>query len=296
MEKFQKKTENLSFFSGLRKKMKARSHDLTSFFLFLAPVFFATRAEAVTELARINERIITLEEFNSKYQDNLRFFQMKQPSRRKVLDDLIKRELGVQEAKRQGLDKDPEIQARINTVLYHALLEKALNKELSSIQVSEADAKEFYLRYPVIRTSHIFVGLKKDASADAVKAAYKKIKLIEQGPLKKFSFSEVAQKFSEGPAAPMGGDVDYQSSDKLDPYYYEAALNLKVPGAISGIVRTPFGLHIIQLTGIRPWEQTDHAEAKRRLFEHRRTEVLEKYMAQLHAKSRIAVRFDLLKD
>ena len=90
-------------------------------------------ASAATEVARVNQTVITADEFERKYQENLKFFQLKAPTKQSVLDDLIKRELGIQEAKKMGLDKDPDVQDRMNTVLYHSLLEKKLNKDFEKI-------------------------------------------------------------------------------------------------------------------------------------------------------------------
>ncbi len=56
------------------------------FLISLQPAFSAT------ELARVDNTVITLEDFNKKYQENLKFFQMKAPKKRDVLEDLIKRE------------------------------------------------------------------------------------------------------------------------------------------------------------------------------------------------------------
>lgn len=260
--------------------------------LISVPVF------AATELAKINESIITLEDFNSKYQDNLRFFQLKPPSRKKVLDDLIQRELGIQEAKRQGLDKDPDIVNRVNTVLYHALLEKTLAKDLDAIHITDADAQSYYLKQPTLRTSHIFISVKPAASPSEQKQAYERLRKIQTEHLAKgvLSFAEIAQRFSEGPAAPMGGDIDFQNRNRLDPAYYDAALKLGSPGKVSDIIRTQYGYHIIKLTAIKPWEQADHAEAKRWVFEDRRAKIFEKYMTQLRTRSKIAVRTELLRD
>lgn len=253
---------------------------------------------AATELAKINGTVITLEEFNSKYQDNLRFFPLKPPSRKKVLDDLIQRELGLQEAKRQGLDRDPEVINRVNTVLYHALLEKTLSKDLEAIHISDSEAKSLYSKTPTLRSSHIFVALRPNATPAEQKQAHDKIRKIQEEYLKKnkMSFSEIAQKFSEGPAAPMGGDIDFQNRNRLDPAYYDAALSLGTPGKVSGIVRSQFGYHIIKLTAIRPWEEADHAEVKRWAFEEKRARIFEQYMANLRSHSKIAVRPELLRD
>jgi parvulin-like peptidyl-prolyl isomerase len=259
-------------------------------------------SHAATELAKVNSTVITLEDFNKKYKENLKFFQFKAPNKANVLDDLIKRELGVQEAKKLGLDKDPAVLDRINTVIYHALLDKKLSKDFENIHITDEEAKAFYASNPEVRTSHIFVGVKPDATPDQDKAAYSKIKKINDDYLRpglkdgKMSFAEVAQRFSEGVAAPMGGDIDYQTKDKLDPTYYDNAIKLRTPGKISGIVRSQFGYHIIKLTAIRPWEEVDKAQVKRMLFEQRRNEIFEKYMGQLRHQAKVSIKNELLKD
>lgn len=261
-------------------------------------VIFVSLARASTLLAKINGTTILLEDFNKKYKDNLRFFQFKAPTKKNVLDDLIKRELGIQEAKKLNLDKDPEVVERMNTVLYHALLDKKLSKDFELIHVSDADAKEYYDKYPEIRTSHIFIALRPDAKPEEVQKAETRIKKIYNDFVKpgKMTFAEIAQRYSEGVAAPMGGDIDYQGKDKLDPQYYETALNLKSPGKISGIVRTQFGLHIIKLTSIRPWDAADRAQIKRLVFEEKRALVFEKFMSQLRKQAKIEINDALLKD
>ena len=270
-----------------------------SLLVILFAVFgFAKVIEAATELARVNGAVISLEDFNKKYRENLKFFQFKAPTRKSVLDDLIKRELGIQEAKKEGLDKDPEVIDRMNTVLYHALLDKNLSKDFEKIHISDEEAKTFYGKNPEVRTSHIFVAVRPDAPAEEAKKAYEKIKKIQDEDLKggTASFAEVAQNKSEGIAAPMGGDIDYQTRDKLDPTYYETATKLKTPGKVSGIIRSQFGYHIIRLTAIKPWEDADKAQVKRMLFDERRSQIFENYMARLKQQAKVAIKSDLLKD
>jgi parvulin-like peptidyl-prolyl isomerase len=255
-------------------------------------------AHAATELAKINGATISLEEFNQRYQDNLKFFQFKAPSRKAVLEDLIKRELAIQEARKLGLDKDPVVIERMNTVLYQALLEKKLAKEFEQIKISDDEAKAYYSKNPEIRTSTIFIALAPNASAEEVKKGTERMRQIQNEQLKpgKMTFAEVAQRFSEGPAASMGGDIDFQTRDKLDPAYYDAALALRTPGKVSDIVRTPFGLHLIKLAAVRSWDETDRGQVKRMIFEERRAQIFEKFMGQLRNQAKVNVRSDLLKD
>lgn len=263
---------------------------------YIVLLLTSTFAHAATELARINDHVITLEEFNKKYQESLKFFQLRAPSKKAVLDELIKREIAVQEAKKNGLDKESIVTDRIETVLYNALLEKKLTTEFEKIHVSDEEAKEFYTKNPEIRTSQLFVALKPDATTKDEKDAMDRMKKMETEVQAGKGFSDVAQRLSDGPTAPMGGDMDYQTRDRLDPIYYSEAIKLKTIGKMSPVFRTPFGYHIVKLTGTKTWEQVDHALVKRLVFAQRRVEIFENYMKDLRKKNQVTANEDLLKD
>lgn len=265
--------------------------------LAVVSVIGVSAALAATELAKINDMSLSLEDFNKKYAENAKFFQYRAPSKKAVLDDLIKRELGIQEARKLGLDKDPEVIDRMNTVLFQALVDKKLAPEFDKINVSDREAKDFYAKNPEIRTSQIFVALPGGATPAQEKEALDKIRKIQNEQLKpgKMSFAEVAQRFSEGNSAPMGGDIDYQTRDKLDPAYFEAAVGLRTPGKVSDVVRSAFGYHIIKLTGIRSWEDADREQVKRALFESKRSDLFDKFMGRLRQGAKVSVNNDLLK-
>lgn len=261
----------------------------------------AITAYAAAELARINGSVITLEDFNNKYRENMKFFRYKTPTKENVLEDLIRRDLGIQEAKRLGLDKDPEVIDRVNTVLYHSLLDKMLAKKFDAIAISNDEIEEYYKQNPEVRTSHIFVQVRVDATKAQEAAAYKKmltIKGILDGAMKsgKETFAEIARKHSEGVAAAAGGDIDYQTKDKLDPAYYAAAVALKKPGNLSSILRTQFGYHIIKLTAVKEFKDVDRGQYKRIIFDEKRAKIFEAYMDDLKKKAKISVNYNLLKD
>lgn len=267
---------------------------------FLTVVSLVTLAPLNTfgavEVANINGRSITIEEFNRLYSENIKFYQLKVPTKENVLDDLVKRELGVQEAKRMGLEKDSEVIDRVNTVLYQALIEKTLAKKFDEIKISDSEAQSFYAKNPEIRTSHIFVAVSQGAPTELEESALKKITDIKNTHLKntKMSFAEVAQRYSEGMAAPLGGDLDYQTRDRLDPAYYEAAVKLGL-GQVSGIIRSQFGYHIIKLTGKHSWNEVDRAKIKRLAYEEKRQKIFDSYMADLRKKSNVKVNYKALK-
>ncbi len=267
---------------------------------FVFTFIFSPVARAATKLAEINSTVITLEEFNKKYRERLKFFRYKAPTKKNVLDELVNREIGISEAKRLKLDKDPEVIEKINTVLFNSLLDKTLATKFDEIDVTDSEVDSYYSRNPEIRTSHVFVQLRFDANAKQQKAAFDKIKSLQDKlneTLKagKKTFAEFARENSEGVAATTGGDIDYQTKDKLDPTYYETAVNLKKVGAVSDVVRSQFGYHIIMLTGIKDLKDVDKGHYKRIIFDEKRTKIYEAYMDQLKKKSKVVVNSALIK-
>jgi peptidyl-prolyl cis-trans isomerase C len=264
------------------------------------PMAIAANSPAGTELAKINSTVITLEEFNNKYKENMKFFRYRVPTKKNVLEDMIRRDLAVQEARKMGLDRDPEVIDRINTVLYHSLLDKKLSSKFDSIQITDEEIKAFYKDNPEIRTSHIFVQVRYDASDAQEKAALTKIKRIQTSlneALKggKGTFAEIARTQSEGIAAATGGDIDYQTKDKLDPAYYQAATKLKV-GGVSDVVRSQFGYHIIKLTALKDYKDVDKGQYKRLIFDEKRSKIFEAYMDDLKKTSKVSVNYELIKE
>lgn len=255
---------------------------------------------SATELARVNSKVITLEEFNRQYRENRKFFQYKTPTKQTVLEEMIRRDLGIQEAKKLGLDRDPEVIEKINTVLYHSLLDKKLAGQFKAIDVSNTEAEEFYKKNPEIRTSHIFVQVRSDATRAQENAALDRMRKI-QGELNdglksgKVTFAEISGTYSDGVAGSTKGDIDYQTKDKLDPAYYAAALKLKI-GEISPIIRSQFGYHIIKLTGMKDIKDVDRGQIKRMVYDEKRNKLFEAYMDELKKKAKVSVNSALLKE
>ena len=263
----------------------------------LAGVFLTHIAHASIEAARVNDKVITLEEVNTKYAEAYRGNPLTAPSKKQVLDDLIKREAAIQEAKRLKIDQDPITNDRINSVLFYSVIERKLGSEFEKITLSDAEAKSWYEKHPEIRTSHIFIALPPDASSeDEQKATAKLNELLTEVKAGKNSFAEIAQKNSEDPSAAVGGDLDYRMLDRLDPSYYKAALKIGKIGQITGPIRTSFGVHLIRLTGKHTWTEVDRIHVKKIIFEERRQEIVAKYLNDLRQKANISVNEKVIKE
>ncbi len=252
---------------------------------------------AATEAAKVNDKVITLEQVNARISEQVRSGSPVALSKKAALEDLVKREAAIQEAKKLKLDQDPAVAERINNVLYFSVIEKKLGTEFEKITLSDAEAKSWYEKNPEIRTSHIFVALPSDASAeDEKKASTKLTSILSEIKSGKISFAEAAQKNSEDPSAAMGGDLDYRLKDRLDPNYYRAALKLGKAGDISSIVRTPFGLHLIRLSGKHSWSEVDRQNVKRVIFEEKRNELVTGYLNGLRQKAKVTINSSVIKE
>jgi peptidyl-prolyl cis-trans isomerase C/peptidyl-prolyl cis-trans isomerase D len=264
----------------------------------LAGVLISTQMTfASTEAARVNDRVITLEDVNSKLAEVARANPLNAPTKKQILDDLIKREAAIQEAKKLRLDQDPVVTERINNVLFFALLEKKLGADFERMTLSEAEAKGWYEKNPEIRTSHIFVALPPDATADdEAKASKKLANALSEIKSGKVSFAEAAQKYSEDPSSAMGGDLDYRMKDRLDSSFYKAAIKLGKVGDITNPIRTPFGMHLVRLTGKHPWVEVDRTRVKRLIIEERRQELVGRFLNDLRQKTKVSISDKSLKD
>ena len=97
-----------------------------------------------------------------------------------------------------------------------------------------------------VKASHILIPVPN--SADSVQA---KVTAAEVAKLAKSGqdFSALAVKYSKDPSnAQKGGDLGWFGKGRMVPQFEAACFKAKV-GEVVGPVRTPFGLHIIRVTG-----------------------------------------------
>lgn len=119
---------------------------------------------------------------------------------------------------------------------------------------------------------HILVSLPPDSDMDAAAKARSKAQLILERLEKGEAFAEIASAESDDPgSAANGGDLGFFGKGVMAPEFEEAVFTLD-KGERSGIVKTPFGFHIIEVTGITPEIATP--------FEDVRDELVREYLAE----------------
>ena len=176
-----------------------------------------------------------------------------------TLDDQINRmiqQLGSQESLEEyfGGTSLRQIRRDFRDEIEERLLVENLKQQKNSeVRISRREIEGFYRTFrdslpeknESVKISHILFEV--EASPAAVKAAEEKAGGILKRLKKGEAFAELAQEFSEDPgSATRGGDLGMMQRGDLVPEFEEVAFGL-APGEISDIVRSRFGLHIIQL-------------------------------------------------
>ena len=202
-------------------------------------------------------------------------------SRRKVLDQLIIERLQLRIARRANIKiPDADIINRINGVKARAqaegisfdeylarqnLTEKKLRDSIteslvlervqkgnvnSRIRVTDREVNEYlsssagqdWLKVR-FRLSHILLPFEGNDDSASIKKAQEIIDLVKE---RKESFASLAAKYSKGPNASKGGDLDWRAKEQLPTMFVEQVNNLK-PNQLTKPFRSNAGIHILQL-------------------------------------------------
>jgi parvulin-like peptidyl-prolyl isomerase len=241
-------------------------------------------------VAKVGSTEISLKDFKAKYED-VRRQTINPPSPEVFLEDLIRFEIGVQEAEKKKLENDPTVKERWKQELYKALIEKEIGAGVEKIKISEAELRDFYKNNPEIRSSHILIEYKPDAT-DEQKAAAKKraYEIYEDVKKSKRPFEELVKLYSDDTLSKAaGGDIGYQNRITVVPTYYEALLKLDT-NEISAPIQTQFGFHIVKATGRRSFQDANRRQIRASVYDEKRKALFDAYF------KKVGSRYSVTKD
>ena len=246
-------------------------------------------------VAIVGNKKITIEEFNKKFNE-VKSQTINPPTKELFLEDLVRYEIGVQEAEKRKLEKDPIVQDRFKQELYKALVEKELGQKVQNIKVTDKEMEDFYKKNPEIRTSHILIEYKPEATAAQIAEAKKRAtEIYEEVRKSKRPFEELVKLYSDDPLSKQsGGDVGWQSRVTLVPSYYNTILAMKV-GEVKGLVETQFGFHIIKVTGRRSFENANKRQIRAAVFDDKRKLMFDDLFEKLKKQYPVKVNPSLIK-
>ena len=277
------------------KTLKIRIIMKVGIFVLATALTFSAFAQAPTDVvATVNGKKITVAQLEEYHSQNLRFISQRRITKDVSLDDLINRELGIQRARKSGIDKDPVVIQKLEDILYHAQISKDLEGELKKITVSDDEVRKYYTDNKEYRTAHILYRVRAQPSPDEVKKALEQsLGIYEEVSRNPDSFATLANKYSQSTAAPVGGDLGFQPPTRLAPEYYAAIKGQKV-GFVSRPVRSQMGYHIIKVLGIKEFDQIDKNLYKKVIYDQKRDAILAKYFKDIQKKSDIKINKNLL--
>ncbi|MEZ0390988.1 MAG: peptidylprolyl isomerase [Pseudobdellovibrionaceae bacterium] len=268
---------------------------LAAFLLAASIVHSAGAQSKDSVVAVVGTKTITLDEFNRKYNE-VKSQTINTPTKGQFLEDLIRYEVGLQEAERRKLQNDPLVQERMRQELYKALLEKDLGEKVQKSNVTDKDMRAYYKTNPEIRTSHILIEVKPGATAEQRAEAKKRAtEILDEVKKSKRPFEELAKLYSDDPYTKQtGGDAGWGNRVTWVPSYYEAAMKMDV-GQISNLVETPFGFQIVKLTGRRTYENANKRTIRIAVFDEKRRELFNDYFEKLKKSYKIQTNRKLIE-
>lgn len=176
---------------------------------------------------------------------------------KRVAHKLFVNRLLAQEARETGVAEEP---------LHAAVLAQKTEEYLASVRLKALDeepipdmaeaAREQYLANPesystptLVRVAHVLIRFKNRTGQTRPKEeARKLIESIRQRLLNGEDFESVAVETSEDPSVNTNkGDLGFFGRGRMVEAFEKAAFALREPGALSDVIETSFGFHVIKL-------------------------------------------------
>jgi peptidyl-prolyl cis-trans isomerase C len=214
--------------------------------------------------------------------------------KKELLDTMVVRELILQQARKDGLDKSPEVAAKLEELKKRVVVEAFLKKKVEEqAKVSDEEMKKFYEENKdkfktgaQVHASHILMKSEDEGQ--------KVLKELKEGG----NFEELAKKHSIDGAAAKGGDLGWFSKGSMVPEFEKVAFGLK-DGEISGLTKTQFGYHIIKVTGKRPAGIRTFDEVKEQIktaiLPSKQQEVFQKLKEDIKKDAKVTIKEEVLK-
>lgn len=195
---------------------------------------------------------------------------------------------------------DPTVKGNHGDVYYFTGGQMTVTFENAAYAMKKGEISSFPVRSPFgyhvikildripsrgsLKVSHIMARFKISASDSADTAvALRRIHAMQDSLSHGWNFAKLATKFSEDPgSASMGGDLGWFERRRWVQPFDEVCFEL-APGQTSGVIKTPFGYHIIRCDSVKPIAPLTelHEDLKKRYQQNRYAEDYGAFIAML---------------
>ena len=202
--------------------------------------------------------------------------------RKAVREDMINLEVVAQEAKKTGLDKNPEVIEQIELAKESVLVGAYVQDYAKSHPISEDQLKQEYdklkatLGSKEYSVSHILVDTEDEAKAIIAQLG------------KKGKFDKIAKaKSKDAGSAEKGGSLGWAVPSNFVPPFANALLTLKKGTYTKEPVKTQFGWHIIKLDDERSLKVPSFEELKPQIEQRLQQKTIQDLITELRSKAKI---------
>ena len=243
-------------------------------------------------VALVNGRTITLTEFDLRWGElspATRSRYEKDGGKRRFLEELITRELLMQEGRRRGLDHDDVIRDKTQRYKEQLILDELLKDKLQSkVEVTQAELDAYYEKH----AGELLDPLKANISIMLLPNVYA-AKDLEAQVNRGGNFAKFAQRYSlDEKTKSKGGDLGPYRKGLVLPEV-DAAIHTLKPGMVSAPIKTESGYYLVMLSPLdETIIQADLATKERlrqELLTDKRRKRFDEVIADIRANA--AVRF-----
>lgn len=212
---------------------------LSTALLAETPAPVAAPSDAAKPIAHVNGVAIPQSQYDFMLKQQFAGKSLNEAQRKSIVEALITRELVVQQALKDGLEKSPDVLAKLEDGRQRLLAVEWTQRWLDQHPITEAAIQKEYETWKAAQNTQEYklrhILLKEEAEARAV------IEQLKQGG----DFGKLAQEKSQDPSGKSGGDIGWVTPDKLIGKLKEVLPTL-TPGKFGPEpVQTPFGWHVL---------------------------------------------------
>ena len=197
-------------------------------------------------------------------------------------DEIIAREIFMQEAKKRGLDASDEYKAQLELARQTILIRELFADFQKKNPVTDAEVQAEYDKFAAAnggkeyRARHILV-----ETEDQAKALIAEIK-------KSGKFEELAKKHSKDPGSGAnGGDLDWAAANSYVPEFSGAMVKLDKGQMADEPVKSQFGFHIIRVDDVREAQLPKLEEVKPQIAQQLQQQKMGKFQEDLRSKAKV---------
>jgi len=200
--------------------------------------------------------------------------------RNSIKEELNTRELLAREAKKQGLEKNPDVKTQMDLAAQTVLVRAYVTDWIKKNPVPEADLKKEYdsikgqIGDKEYKVRHILVDKEDDAKTIIAE--------LQKGA----KFDELAKARSKDPGSKdKGGDLDWNAPANFVKPFGDAMKTTPKGKFTPQPVQTQFGWHVIEIEDVRDAKVPGYEEVKPQLQQRMQAQWLDKYFKDLRAKN-----------